>query len=224
MGPSGFILDFLVPGVVALVAGVVLANELELRLDEELSNAAATIVVSAVLVGAYLVGIALRHSMRHLQYREPRIWHHRFMDRWPDEIESLKARWIHDSDDLGEVGSRLSTAEADELVGRLSEYYLSTSGEVWGDQLQYNRNVARVSSNTLYPLLVLAVMLSVSASKRAFEADFRPMGAYVFAALLSIVVGLGLREAHQKRMEWTVDKLVRTDVAHRLATERTGSS
>ncbi len=99
MGPSGFILDFLVPGVVALAAGVVLAIELELRLDEELSNAAATIVVSAVLVGAYLVGIALRYSMRHLQYRELRIWHHRFMDRGPDEIESLKARWIHDSDD-----------------------------------------------------------------------------------------------------------------------------
>ena len=62
MGPTGFILDFLVPGFVASAAGVVLAIELGLRPDEDVSNAAATVVVSAMFVGAYLVGIALRHS------------------------------------------------------------------------------------------------------------------------------------------------------------------
>ena len=158
--------------------------------------------------------------MRHLQHGDPGIWLDRFLGRWPEEIDTLKLRWFHDGDVLGEPESRLSRAEADELVGRLSEYYLSTSGEVWGNQLQYNRNIARVSSNTLYPLMVLAVVLAISAAKRAFEANLGLTGLYIGATVLSLMVGLGLWQAHNKRMQWTVDKLVRTDVAHRLATER----
>ncbi len=158
MGLSGFVLELLVPGLVAVFAGLLVAWEYDLASVDDAPSFTATVFVSAVLVLAYLAGIALRHSTYRLVPSSTAHYRERFVSKWSDEVPGLKCRWLDDEEPEPSAGGQaelLSDSQANELLSRLEVYYLGALTEPWAERLLYHRNIARVSVNSVVPMFIL---------------------------------------------------------------------
>lgn len=212
MGLSGFVLELLVPGLLAILAPVVLALEFGIIDPGESSSLASTVLISSLLVAAYLAGIALRHLGRDPQWLCPHsevCYQDQLSMQWPEKITELRLRWLDDAE-----GDSLSSEAANEIVVRMRDYYLSTASEAWSGQLLYQWNVARVARNSLLPMILMIGSLGAIVVRRIVVDG--PLASLPYLLIVVGLLGLlvALRRAHRSRMGAMVDVLVNTDLAH----------
>lgn len=215
MGLSGFVPDLVIPGLIMLAIGLVLAMEFDLIADQEPSALTATVIVTTGLVASYLAGIAVRHSSDRFRPMHDQIYHDRLMAKWAAEIPRLEVRWLQRNPGDARADS-ICVEDSAEVVRLMREYYLSTSADAWAGQIQYSRDIARVAANSALPLGALAVVEAVSSVRRGFLGEYSMMAVHAVGLAAVVLVLIGLRQAHRRRLNWTVDAFVRTDIGHSL--------
>lgn len=213
MGLSGFILELLVPGLITAIGAALLAVELEIWSASNATGVEATVLVSAVLVISYLIGITIRHATYRLVPSSGAYYHERLLTKWDWTIPGLRRRYlVEERGTESPTAEDLGIAEANEIISRMAADHLGRMTDAWGEYLLYQRNIARVSLNSIVPMSIVALACFVGFVHRAVGAQVVAAVSYLAALVGAGLLIVGLRVTNHTRRHWYVDLLVRTHI------------